>query len=580
MIFGKIHALPDSSLEAAGTDWKLLIDFPFDEVGRSPQEDLSRLDKFRQAHPSGSRTFCWVPSFFKPSAQKDLGNLVILEHILTGERFGGYANNLPYQDRAVAKALLENQRSQLRQRVLQHLAVAYGIDRQSKDSVDSSHELSEHFQSLWQGFDPQPPVGANLKDAMLHLLEQALEHQFPAHPKFEAPPKGANLKKVYEEVHKATEVADGRVEVDKPLRPLLRAIANPLLLGEMHETVFLLGQHWKNHFNPKVAEAGGTATVGQLRHWINLPRAMGLPKAVENLVILLYAEQTNRTFYLHGAPTDASLTTLQDQLELRTWVGPPEAEWKAAVQRAASIFWREADFTASERGQCHGLGRGGEATGRAVPGPVPQPVQGAPRPAPENRNSARRCPEDEDSRRGADPLGPAQCGTCQRRGAGAGMRQSGNIGDGDGQESQGAGELADRIDATSWGVFGDVAELSGEYQTEAAEIRGAIATALQSDEHVVALAAVLKDCQTRATQLLAKAAKAKVKVPPPQQPPQQPPQLPEPPPGKKTVSKGERRDLGPADAKTVLAELDEKMAGGSSRRLTLTWRIDEDTTRP
>ena len=34
-------------------------------------------------------------------------------------------------------------------------------------------------------------------------------------------------------------------------------------------------------------------------------------------------------------------------------------------------------------------------------------------------------------------------------------------------------------------------------------------------EHVVALAAVLKDCQTRATQLLAKAAKAKVKVPAP-----------------------------------------------------------------
>ena len=36
---------------------------------------------------------------------------------------------------------------------------------------------------------------------------------------------------------------------------------------------------------------------------------MGLPKAVENLVILLYAEQTNRTFYLHGAPSRASLTT-------------------------------------------------------------------------------------------------------------------------------------------------------------------------------------------------------------------------------------------------------------------------------
>jgi len=50
--------------------------------------------------------------------------------------------------------------------------------------------------------------------------------------------KGANLKKVYEEVHRATQ-GEERIEVEKTLRPLLRAIANPLLLGEMHETVFM-----------------------------------------------------------------------------------------------------------------------------------------------------------------------------------------------------------------------------------------------------------------------------------------------------------------------------------------------------
>ena len=141
--------------------------------------------------------------------------------------------------------------------------MAYGIDRQSKDSVNSSHELSEHFQSLWSGFDPQPPVGANLKDAMLHLLEQALEHQFPAHPKFKAPPEDRNLRKVYEEVHEANEVANQPLKVEKPLRPLLRAIANPLLLGEMHETVFLLGRTGRTTSIPRWPKNGGTATVSQ-----------------------------------------------------------------------------------------------------------------------------------------------------------------------------------------------------------------------------------------------------------------------------------------------------------------------------
>ena len=65
---------------------------------------------------------------------------------------------------------------------------------------------------------------------------------------------------------------------------------------------------------------------------------MGLPKAVQNLVILIFAEQTNRSFYLHGAPTEATLATMPDQMELRTWVGPPEEKWKLAVQRAGSVF--------------------------------------------------------------------------------------------------------------------------------------------------------------------------------------------------------------------------------------------------
>lgn len=45
------------------------------------------------------------------------------------------------------------------------------------------------------------------------------------------------------------------MEVDRPLRPLIRQIANPLQLGELgpDATHFVLGQHWKNHFTRKAA---------------------------------------------------------------------------------------------------------------------------------------------------------------------------------------------------------------------------------------------------------------------------------------------------------------------------------------
>ena len=580
VIFGNIRELRDPSLEASGNDWKLVIDFPFDDPGHSPHDDVARLQKFRQDRQDGTKTLAWIPSFFRLQAQGDLGLLVILEHVLMGERFDGYASILPFQDRPVAKALLENQRTQLRQRVLHHLEAAYGIDRQTDDSVDTSHELSEHFDSLLPGFDPQPPVGANLADAMQHLLDQALEHQFPAHPKFEASPKGATLRKVYEEIRRATQAENYRIDdVAKPVRPLIRAIASPLELGEVHENVFILSTHWKNHFDPKVAEAGGTATVGELRKWMDQPRAKGLPKAVQNLVILIYAEQSNRTFYIHGAPGEATLNSMADLLELRTWVGPPESEWKLAVERAGSIFGLTSspllnaanvaalaagvtkpagESQADCRNLCTSLRNRFESFGIAVAGAARMKTATAVLSL-------------------LDPLGTAHANDV------VGILAAANIQTSEtamGKSLKSAAELVHSIEATGWGVFDDIAELSAEHQAAASGIRDTLSDALQADEHATALVSTLKDCQAKAVRLLAEVAKSKVRLQPPATP--TPPTTPKPtplPPGKRLVDEDSRQDLPADKARDVLEKLQKQMDDGPSRRLTINWRIDEDTTQ-
>ena len=342
VLFRNIRVLPDTSFDNPEARWKLIIDYPFDEAGHGPRDDLSRVQAFRQAHPDGTKTLCWIPAFFSLEAQKDLGMLVILEHILTGERFASYVNHLSPQDRPAAKSLLENQRSVLRQRVQNHLEAAYGLEALTPGSLDTTRELELHerFVSLQPGFEPQPPVAAHLAGAMQHLLSQALEHEFPAAPHFEAEIKTSNIQKIYEQVRAAAQTEDGRVAIDRPLRPLLRHIANPLHLGEMgaDATHFVLGQHWKNHLARKAAETGGTIDVSQLRTWLNEPRPMGLPRDAENMVILLFAEQTNRAFFLHGAPCDATLTNLPDRLELREQQLPPPAQWESAVARAGLLF--------------------------------------------------------------------------------------------------------------------------------------------------------------------------------------------------------------------------------------------------
>jgi hypothetical protein len=98
-------------------------------------------------------------------------------------------------------------------------------------------------------------------------------------------------------------------QLDKTRRPLLRQIADPLLIGEMGVDVThcVLGQHGKTHFASKAVETGRAITVGQLRAWIDDPKPMGLPKEAENLGILLYAAQTDCTLYRHGGPYEPPL---------------------------------------------------------------------------------------------------------------------------------------------------------------------------------------------------------------------------------------------------------------------------------
>src|SRR4051794_22321927 len=129
-------------------------------------------------------TLVWLPTFFSPETKRDLGKLVLLDYVLQDERFQALAADKSPADRLAARSLLENQRSQLRQRMLKCLEGAYGIDTPQPGSLDTTHELPTHLYSLDPGLAPQSPVGANLQQALQNLVDQALKHQYPAHPLF------------------------------------------------------------------------------------------------------------------------------------------------------------------------------------------------------------------------------------------------------------------------------------------------------------------------------------------------------------------------------------------------------------
>lgn len=347
--FGNVREMSDDQLEVRGDEWKIIIDYPFDRSGHNVNEDLERLDQFRSlAKGVENRTVCWVPSFLNYEAQKAIGKLVRLEHILELNRFKTFVAHLSEQNQAAARPLLEGQRDILHGQLRVQIEALYGLRDAQPQYADTANQLTgaEHFQTLCQ-LNVRPPVAANLRDALTGVLTQAMEFQFPGAPTFEDETKfaKATVGKVLEVVEQALGSTEPSVVVvDTAVRKIMRLIANPLKLGEMSEQRFQLGHHWRQHFAQRQArDAGQPVTVAKLRGWLNEPNAMGLPILAQDLVILAWAEQTNRGFYNPSteglkAITSPALGELRDEMELKEVSLPTADEWKTAVDRAKAIF--------------------------------------------------------------------------------------------------------------------------------------------------------------------------------------------------------------------------------------------------
>jgi hypothetical protein len=309
-----IEITDDSVFEARGEQWKLIIDFPFDAGGHTPSDDQARVREY-EAAGGQSLTLCWLPYFLSEPMQKNLGKLVVLEQVLkSDDSFNRYSGHLSPQDRASARTLLENQRSQLRAQLRDTLIGAYGVAEPTPGSLANVGLLETQIMSLQPGFSPRPPQGTTMAQALEQLLAQALAFQYPDHPELEDEVRTADLGKVFGELRRAFHAANGRIEVDTPLRPLMRRIAQPLGLGAMHERHFLFKPDWPQHLSRELAKEAGQGaaehgdgiSVARLRQAIDQPRPRGLPLPLQNLLIMVFAEHGQYAFTLHGGPVGAA----------------------------------------------------------------------------------------------------------------------------------------------------------------------------------------------------------------------------------------------------------------------------------
>ena len=82
IVFGNVRSLGPENLKCPDDqDLRLIVDYPFDEEGKIPNDDVHAIEKFLE--DNSTWTLVWLPHFFSESVNRLLGDYVVLEHIFS-----------------------------------------------------------------------------------------------------------------------------------------------------------------------------------------------------------------------------------------------------------------------------------------------------------------------------------------------------------------------------------------------------------------------------------------------------------------------------------------------------------------
>jgi hypothetical protein len=354
LLFGNVREsswLNDDHFRARPGSWRFVIDFPFDDPGFSTAQDLERLDEIKDRGPRG-RVIAWLPRFLSADRMRDVRRLVILDWLLTGaaERWRTHSDHLSEVDRVQARAILESQRTALRELLRRSIQEAYGAARETPGTLAEDGAENPVLVSLDAGFSPASPVGADLGAAFRNLVDQAFGTTYRAHPQFEPSDTEVtvrDLAAVYAHIDRAVADQDGRVPLQGDTAAV-RRVANPLGAGYAAETAFLFSDDrfspWSGELERAAARDGvrpeDTVTVGTLRGWIDaLEPKKGLRDEVADLIILAWAALRTRAWYERGGPIAAPRPgSLRPEMELRPEPLPTLTDWRKVASRAEALF--------------------------------------------------------------------------------------------------------------------------------------------------------------------------------------------------------------------------------------------------
>ncbi|MFB6373314.1 MAG: hypothetical protein ABEN55_09420, partial [Bradymonadaceae bacterium] len=273
-------------MEPTGSDrWLLMIDYPFDEETCTPRDDVRRIGRYEEERGE-CHSIGWLPVHLNQDGRNLLGRLVRTEIVL--KNFDAYTEDLPPDDRPLARSSLERDEKVFRQRLRKTLAVAYGL-RPGADSdlLDTSIHI-DHLQSLAEGHDPNLESGRRFDEVLDEVGMSAFAHGYAASPKLPherlAPRHVAEMHRI---VRESIDTGEGAHVGDKALRRRLERYAEPLDLGEMGENRFSHSNYWRHEIDRALEPGDEGLEVADIFEVVDPPdEPTGLAEELRDLIVL------------------------------------------------------------------------------------------------------------------------------------------------------------------------------------------------------------------------------------------------------------------------------------------------------
>ncbi|MCC7380504.1 MAG: hypothetical protein IT384_01640 [Deltaproteobacteria bacterium] len=339
--FGNVRKMgPETMRCPEGHDWRVIVDYPFDDPEFGPRDDEAVVEKFREE--GGSWTLFWLPSFFSAEIKQMLGELVILERILEAPATTrSYVSHLSVENQGRAINDLTNLRTQKQSRVRQVLEQAYGLAKAKEGDLDTSNTAERHVIVAQSGAQVVPTLASSLADALPRYIEALLDARYPRHPKLTKKMTPKRVEELVASFGQIVDAEDKRIAADRALVEEMRGTLGELGLVRVTETAVHLYEDSTLQAleNRRRQKSAVRPEVGELRRWIDEPGKMGLQPEALDLIVRCYARWAARTLVSGDRPYEAKAgKVIPDQIVLEKPDLPSAADWAKALVVADQVF--------------------------------------------------------------------------------------------------------------------------------------------------------------------------------------------------------------------------------------------------